>query len=610
MSSPATGDYEFDDFRVDVSGRRLRKLDATPVELSARAFDVLLYLLEHPGEDVSKERLTNAAWPNTIVEENNLNQAITSLRRALGETRSEPRYIMTVAGRGYRFVGKVTPVAKATPRAPDTRLSGRVMALGIALLIALGAALFFALQPAAETPLGEVTSIAVLPFRAITREQSNPALELGMADALISQVSEVPGITVRPLSTVARHAGTDKDPLEIGRTLGVFAVLEGTLQKEDDRLRVTARLLRVSDGRSLWSGRFDEKMSGIFQVQDSIASLVMQTLAQHLGTQAPQHRARQPTLNADAYQLYASGIFNWQRRDIDGTDAGVADFRAAIREDPNYALAWSALASVLCAQSAFGIKTAPTVMPEAKLAAQHAIDLDSELAEAHAAMGQVLVQYEHRFAEGERFYSRARELNPNLGIARLWSSINYLFLGRADEALAQARRAQELEPSNLAFSANVGRVLYFSRQYEAAADHLNRLLTLVPTFDDARSLLGRTLMQQGKFDAALVQFNARNRTSPGSFGDIGRAFAMAGRTAEAHAEIEKLRVKHQAGFGVSYDIAGIHALLGEFVPACTALASALQDHSQTIGVLRLDPDFDGMRDEQCVRDVIRALDAV
>ena len=337
---------------------------------------MLLYLLQHPGEDVSKDRLTNAAWPNTIVEENNLNQAITSLRRALGDTRNEPRYIMTVAGRGYRFVAEVT-----VRKTPERRRSPAIMALGIVLLMVLGAVLFVALRPDNVFPSGGNTSIAVLPFRAIIPAQRNPALELGMADALISQVSEVPGITVRPLSTVARHAGKDEDPIEIGRTLGVFAVLEGTLQKEADRLRVTARLLRVSDGRSLWSGRFDEKMSGIFQVQDSIASLAMQTLALQLGTQAPQHRSRQSTLNADAYQLYASGIFNWQRRDIDGADAGVADFRAAIREDPNYALAWSALASVLTAQSAFGIKTAPAVVPEAKLAAQHAIDLDSELAE-------------------------------------------------------------------------------------------------------------------------------------------------------------------------------------------------------------------------------------
>jgi TolB-like protein/tetratricopeptide (TPR) repeat protein len=472
----------------------------------------------------------------------------------------------------------------------------------------LGATWIFVDRARDESRRDEITSVAVLPFRAIVREQGDPALQLGMADALIGQVSTLPGLTVRPLSSVSRHMQPDEDPMEIGRALGVSAVLEGTLQKEGDRLRVTARLLRVRDGRSLWSGRFDEKMSGIFQVQDSIASLVMLTLAEQFGTQPPHHQPRRSTLNPEAYQLYVGGVYNWQRRDIDASDAAVEQFKAAIREDPNYATAWSALASVLSYQSAFGIKPATTVFPDAKLAAQHAIGLDSEVAEAQAAMGQVLVQYEHRFAEGEKYYRHALELNPNLGIARLWSSINYLFLGRPEEALAQARRAQELEPSNLAFSANVARALYYSRQYAQAIAHLSRLLAMVPTFDDAHSLSGRALLHLGKFEEAAAHFAARNRTSPGSFGDLGRAYAMAGKVAEAHAEIDRLRARSLTGFGVHYDIAGIHALLGEFAPACDALDRALLDHSQLIGSLRLDPDFDGMRAERCVADVLRALD--
>ena len=302
-----------------------------------------------------------------------------------------------------------------------------------------------------------------------------------MADALIAQLSELPDIAVSPLSSVAKHTRADEDPIESGGRWECPRCWRARCRRRAIACRVTSRLLRVSDGHTLWSGRFDEKVTGIFQVQDSIAGLVMLTLAEQLGMPPPQHHAKRSTLNTEAYQLYASGIYNWLRRDIDGTDASVADFKAAIREDPDYALAWSSLAGVLCAQSAFGIKPAAAVLPEAKVAAQHAIDLDSELAEAHAAMGHVLVQLEQRYAEGERYYRRARELNPNLGFARLWSSINFLHLGRPDDALAQARRAQELEPGNLAFSANVGRMLYYSRQYEAAIAHLDRLLTLMPT---------------------------------------------------------------------------------------------------------------------------------
>jgi serine/threonine-protein kinase len=427
-----------------------------------------------------------------------------------------------------------------------------------------------------------------------------------MVDALIGQIGELPGITVRPLSTVARYSNAEDDPIAIGRALGVTAVLEGSVQKDGDSLRVTARLLRVSDGRSLWNGRFDEPMSGIFEIQDGIARLVMQTLAERLGTSPPAARRRQ-TLNADAYQLYVSGVFNWQRTDIDGKRAAVEDFNAAISEDPGYALAWASLAGVRAAQSAFGLEPAIVAFPEAKQAAQRAIELDGELAEAQAAMGQVLVQYEHRFAEGEKYYQRARELNPNLGIVRLWTALNYLMLGRKDEALAEAHRAQELEPSNLAFGANVARVLYYSHDYEGAIGTVRRLLVLVPTFDDARSILGRSLLQEGRFESALPEFKARTKSSPGSFGDIGRLYAASGKDAEARAEIEELRVKSNEGYGTAYDIAGIFARLGDHAAACEALELALHDHSQSVMLLRLDPDFDGMRDQPCVAEVSRAL---
>jgi DNA-binding winged helix-turn-helix (wHTH) protein/TolB-like protein/tetratricopeptide (TPR) repeat protein len=604
---------EFNGFRLDLDGRRLLSPDGSTVDLPARAFDVLLHLIEHRGEDISKERLMTAAWPATVVEENNLNQAITALRRVLGDQRREPRFIMTVPGRGYRFVATVTtpadsPIAKPS-ELPLVRRRNIWPAVAGLLVLSASAAFFFSRRSPDPAPPADaaITTLAVLPFRPIVPAQSNPALELGMVDVLIGQLGTLPDITVRPLSMVSRYTDPLQDPLEIGRKLAVAAVLEGTLQKEGSRIRVSARLLRVSDGRSLWSGRFDEEMNGIFDVQDSIANLVTKTLASHLDKHPVERPAPRPTSNAEAYQYYASGVFNLQRRDIDGTDAAIKDFEAAIREDPNYALAWALLANVRAMQSAFGILPAQQALADAKRAALRAIELDSELAQAQAAMGQVLVQYEHKYAAGEAYYARARRLNPNVAIVHLWTSINYLFLDRADEALQETLRAQELEPGNLALGANVSRVLYYSRKYEAAADHAQRLLTLVPTFDDARSILGRVRLQQGRVDEALQLFNARTHSSPGSFGDLGRAYARAGRKPEAHAQIEQLREKARSGFGTAYDIASIRALLGEFGQACVALEEALIDHSQSVGFLRIDPDFDSMRDQQCVADVAREL---
>jgi DNA-binding winged helix-turn-helix (wHTH) protein/TolB-like protein/tetratricopeptide (TPR) repeat protein len=635
MATEFIGEYEFGGFRIEVAARRLLAPSADPVDLSARAFDVLLHLVEHRGTDVSKERLLSAAWPDTVVEENNLNQAITVLRRALGDQRSAPRFIMTVPGRGYRFVAKVVETAggpraglTASPEpapalvltpAPAATLSPgpalsrptiwshrRTLAVGLLFALALAAVLAAMRIPgiAGEAP---ITTLAVLPFRPLVPVQGNPALELGMAESLISQISVLPGIAVRSQGAVANLRGTALDPIAAGRQLGVAAVLEGTQQQQNGRIRVTARLLRVSNGRSLWSGQFDEQMSDIFEVQDSISSQVMQRLAAYLNATAPPRPSNPPTRNDKAYQLWALGVFNFQRRDIDGTPAAVEYFNAAILEDENYALARAWLATTRASQSAFGILPAQVAMPEAKLAAQRAIDIDAKLALGQAAMGQVLVQYENRFLEGEAFYRRALELDRNLGIAHLWTSISNLYLGRTQDALAAALRAQELETGNMAFSANVGRVLYYSRKYDAAATHLRRLIKAVPTFDDAHTLLGRALLQQGQVDQALAQFRARNRTSPGSFGDIGRAYAAAGRRSEAHAEIDKLGAQAQRGFGVSYDIAGIHALLGETALACSTLKQALDDHSQAIGLLRVDPDMDHLRNQPCYVEIEHAL---
>ena len=616
MRQESTLGYEFNGFSIDIGGRRLRAPDGTVLDISARAFDVLLFLVEHRGEDISKEKLLSAAWPDTVVEENNLNQAIGTLRRAFAEQRGEPRFIMTVPGRGYRFVAKVAERSEGAVESPATAMPTQGAPtrtrhirwlIGLSLVLAIAAVLIVLQRWRAPATAPAVTSLAVLPFRPILHEQSNPALELGMVDALIGRIGALPGITVRPLSTVAGFTDLSQDPIAIGRKLGVAVVLEGTLQKEGNRIRVTSRLLRVSDGHSLWSGRFDEQMGGIFEVQDSISQLVMQTLAERLGTKATVRSAPFPTLNADAYQLYASGVFNLQRRDIDGSEAAAQEFEAAIRADPNYALAWALLANVRAMQSAFGILPPQVALPEARRAAQRAIELDSQLAQGQAAMGQVLVQYDRDFVGGEKYYARARQLNPNVAIVHLWSAINYLCLGRTEEAMMETHRAQELEPGNLAFSANVGRVLYYTKRYQEAAAHLERLLALVPTFDDARSILGRIFVRQGKFDQALALFKARTKSSPGSFGDLGRAYAAAGRRADAYAEIKELQAKAAAGFGVAYDIAGIHALLGEFEPACAALRQALHDHSQLVGPLRLDPDFDRMRDQQCLVEVERDL---
>ncbi len=597
--------YEFGGFRLDGLRQQLRNAEGKQLELPARSIDALLVLLERRGEDVSKEQLMKALWPSTIVEENNLNQAIFALRRALGDDANSPRFIMTLPGRGYRFIGE--PELPAPTPLVQTPPSGlpRYAAFAVAGLIALGAAaaVFWPRGPAAHA--GPVT-VAVLPFTALLPEQSDPALELGMTDTLISQLGTVPDVTVSSLSAVRRVAGSDVEATEAGKTLGVEAVLESTILKQGERIRVSSRLVRVRDGKSLWAGKFDEPISDIFAVQDSIAERVMRALAPQLASATQPARPR-PTDNTEAYQLYLSGFYQQQRRDIDGLPMAVEKFEAAILMDQGYARAWGALSRALAAQGVFGTQPPMAVFPRAKEAALKAVELDPESAEAQAALAHVLAVYDRKFKEAEAHYTLAKRLSPGTPEYYLLSSINQATLGRPQQAVAEARRAVEIEPASLLFSTHLGMLLYFSRSYDEAETVLRRVVELQPQFDHARNFLGRTLLAKGDVDGALVQFNARANPTPGSRTDPARVYALAGRRAEALAEIAKVRAQGAQGFGVNYDLATIYTALGDKAQACQALEAAFLDRSAFLGFLRLDPALDTLHAEPCVAEVARKL---
>jgi tetratricopeptide (TPR) repeat protein len=408
---------------------------------------------------------------------------------------------------------------------------------------------------------------------------------------------------VSPLAAVRPFDAVEQDPLGAGRALEVETVLEGSIQTDRERIRVRARLLRVADGQSLWAAQFDEPMRDLFAVQDTIAEQVVAALAVTLSAAAKERMFAHSTTNPDAYQLYVSGLYNWQRR----LPQAVADFEGALRLDPSYALAWVGLASALTAQGTFGYEPPDKVFPRAKEAALRAMEIDARLASAHAALGHVLVQYEQRYSEGERRYLAALALDPN--DAATWQRLAIVrsCLGRNREALEDMRRAQQLEPTTLPYNANIGLLLYFERDYDGAIAQLKSVIAMEPRFDHARSVLGRALLAKGETAAAIDQFQARTQPSPGSEGDLGRAYAHAGRKAEARAEIERLNGRAEQGFGVAYDLATIYAALGDVPRACTALQRALQDHSQLLGTMRLDPAIDPLRGEACFKKVEERL---
>ena len=401
--------YEFGDFRLSLRKRLLLKKDGAPVPLTPRVFDTLLQLVQHSGTVLDKEVLMDAIWPDQVVEENNLSQNISTLRRALGETAGAPRYIMTVQGRGYRFLPEVrvrdedvkadfvtegtvdlpARVIEGKPAEPSIpRANGRqAWVIATATIVALGVALLIFWRIQAGPPqAGPNRTLAVLPFKPLVPERRDPVLEMGMADTLIAKLATIPQIIVRPLGSVRKYDAPDQDPLSAGRALEVEWVLDGDIQRLGDHVRVTTRLIKVADGSSLWAGTFDQKFTDVFSAQDAIAQKTAQALARRLSGEEEQRLARRGTSNIQAYQLYLTGRYHWNRLTPPELRTSIGFFRQAIALDPKYAQAFGGLAEAWRALAITSDVPPLETMPQAKAAALKAIALDPSLAEPHASL--------------------------------------------------------------------------------------------------------------------------------------------------------------------------------------------------------------------------------
>jgi DNA-binding winged helix-turn-helix (wHTH) protein/TolB-like protein/Flp pilus assembly protein TadD len=618
--------YIFERFRFDLARRRLADPDGRTLPLSARAYDVLAYLIEHRARVVSKDELMRAVWSRVVVEENNLNQAIYNIRKVLGDSRDTPRFIVTIAGRGYQFiadtrpdVGDVTaaPMPAAEVRAPaveaaptpvavPAQLSRRwLLAAGGAAIAGLAGVAYWVGRPARTN--GLPSSMAVLPFKPLVDSAANEAIELGITESMINRLSELPGIVVSPLSSVRRFSGQNVDAREAGRTLRVAAVLDGHVQVDHDRLRLTARLIDVNDGRSLWAGSFNERLDDFFSVQQSLANQVVQALSLELSDAQRVRLARRDTADAEAWQLYLNGRYHWDRKTEDGFLRSIEFYEAAAARDPRFALPHAGLADAFAVLGVFNMRPPAAVFPLSRAAAERAVELDGQLSEAHASLGHVATQFDRDWREGERLYRHALGLRPNYGQAVMWLANNHLMQGRIPEALAEARQAQLLEPMSLTFAANVGMVLSYAGRFDAALEQLAGLVEAAPESPVARHHLARLHVFRGEPLEAIRLLEGFTARAPGSFANLGRAYALAGRTDDARAQIAQLQSLGAEGLGVGYDIALIHAALGEREPALAAIELSLTDHSQMVGFINVDPGFALLRDEPRFRAVIDKL---
>lgn len=649
MDKTAPTTYVFEGFRLDLARRRLSDATGAAVPLSARAFDVLAYLVENRARVLGKDEIMRAVWPRVVVEENNLNQAIYNLRKALSDSRESPRFIVTVAGRGYQFIAETraesavgtepleasqaSPPAVSEPardaaaveaRPPRTAApeQGQAHALAVkpepeprsrrwVLLAGAAAATGIAgiawWQRSRQRTSGIPPSVAVLPFNPLLEHAGNEAVEFGITESLINRLSELPGVVVPPLSSVRRYAGPAIDPLLAARELGVAAVLDGHVQIEQDRLRVTARLIDAASGRALWSGRFNERLDDFFVVQESLADQVVRALSLDLSPRQRDRLARRDTADPEAWQLFLNGRYQYSLRTEESFLRALEFYEAAVRRDPSFALPHVGIADVLAVQGVFGMRPPRSVFPRAREAVERAIELDDGLAEAYTSLGHVQLQFNRDWREGERLYRHSLAMRPDQALGRLLLANCLMMQGRSEEALLEGRRSQSIEPADLTFATNLGMLLMFSRKFDLALEQLAGLFASAPNSPLLRNHLARVHVLRGEPWEAIRLLEGFDARAPGSFSNLGRAYALAGRADDARAVLENLRVLGEAGFGVGFDAALIHAALGDRESALAALESGLGDYSQTMLYLNVEPGLDALREEPRFRDAAARL---
>jgi TolB-like protein/Tfp pilus assembly protein PilF len=541
--------------------------DGHVLPLTTKSFDTLLHLVEQAGQVVTKAALLESVWPNVRVEENSLSQCISALRRTLGEDPADHRFIVTVPGRGYRFIAELrSSIQDREPRANTDGI------------------------PAIPGPA--VRSLAVLPFKPLALADQLESLELGMTDALIRRIGGLRNVTVRPLSSVRRYGSLDHDPILAGRELQVDCVLDGSIQRSAEQVRVSVRLINVADGQQLWADRFDQGFTDIFAIQDAIAERTAAAIVDELSAGDRRQLRRHPTEDAQAYQLYVTGWSGLTRPSCDGLRDAFGYLERAVARDPSFALAHVCLADCYAVFSVFGGGAPREIFPKALAAVTRALDIDPKLAEAHAELGHIRLVYDLDFDAAERSFLRALDIDPASTMSLHYMGLLMITRGRLDQALDFVRRAQTLEPLALNFNANIGMIHYYARRYEDAITQLETTLGMDGHFDHARSLVGRAYLQLGQFDRAIREFQSRTSTTIGSAADLPVALALSGRTAEATLELESLIVSSRSRHVSAFDIATVCAALGKAEEAFDWLERAIDQRAQPINFLAVDPVFD------------------
>ena len=619
--------YRFLDFELDPGRYELRRKGRN-VPLEKIPMDLLILLLEKKGDLVSREEIIERIWGKDVFvdSEAGINTAIRKIRQSLHDDPENPRFIQTVVGRGYRFlplikVVKEPPVdlnetstntvdsPSIVPREVPSPHSWMIWAVGSVLVVFVLVLLGANVRGSRDWLLGRsrpaaIRSLAVLPLENLSRDPGEEYFTDGMTDELITDLAQIGELRVISRTSVMRFKGTRKPLPEIARELNVDAVVEGTVERYGDHVRVRAQLIRAADDRHLWAETFEREPEDILALQSEVASAIARQVQVKL---LPGPRGGVRPVKSAVYEEYLKGRFAWNKRSEAGLQEGIEHFQQAIATDPNYAAAYSGLADSYTTMGYLSYIAPKEAFPQARAAAVKALELDSTLAEPHASLAYVRFYHDWDWPGAEAEFRQAVALNPNYAAAHDWYSYFLTAVGRPEEALVEIRRAQEIDPLSLVISTDIGFQLYYQKRYDEAISQLRKTLQMNPKFPLAHLWLGRAYQQKQMYEEAIAEYRETDAALPDwvvTLAAIGNVEGVAGKRREARDILAKLNTLAQKKYVTPYGVALVYDGLGEKDQALSWLDKALDDRSHWLVWIRLDPRWDAIRDEPRFKRIV------
>jgi TolB-like protein/DNA-binding winged helix-turn-helix (wHTH) protein/Tfp pilus assembly protein PilF len=636
--------YRFGPFTLDPASFRLDR-DSNEVPLTPKAFDLLVLLVRERRRGLTKTELFDAVWPDTAVTENTLTQRIKEIREALGDNSHEPIYIRTIPRVGFQFIAEVVealseaPVPDPTPRpvpeappgepeasperapvapGPVRRWTRRQLAWVTLLVMALAATGAFVYRArTANPPPGAAASdrrimLAILPFENLGGDPEQAYFSDGLTEEMITELGRLDpaqlGVIARTSSMA--YKGTTKSIAEIAKELGVDYILEGSVRRESDRLRIVAQLIRASDQTHVWAEPYDRDLGSILSLQREVARAIAAGTRFSLSAEAAARLARPLKAHPDAEQAYLRGRFFLNQRTGDSIQKAREQFEQAIARDPAYAQAHAGLADAWELLASYANVAPGDALERAMAAARRALELDPELSDAYTSLATIHTSYTWDWAEAEKAYRRALQLNPSSALGHKGFGELLSKLGRHDEAIIEATRAAELDPLSLLMQANLGITDHRARRYDMAVRQMQHALGMDPNYMLAHFNLGMILAARGAYEEALISLRRASSYVPEDgniLAVLGYACARAGRIAEARAIGAQLQKLSAEGYVSAYSRGIFHLGLGEREHALAQLEQAYEERSWLVSLLKVDPLFDDLRGEPQFEALVRRL---